>query len=310
MGMKADPRGEQGIKKYLNLEKEKYQELKAEEKKYYDLEKLKNPYADSRIHVADNLNHPVVRALAGIDIDEGEVLLADRLTEKGKNIDLVIGHHPIGKVLADLHNVMDMLADMFADLGVPIHVAESIMDERIGLVSRTIHPVNHNQPVDMAQILKVNILNFHTPADNIVTNYLDKLMKNRKPNYVKDVLKIIKEIPEYEEGTKLNAGPVLISGKPTNHAGKVFIDMTGGTSPSEKIYYELSKAGVSTIVGMHMKEESIKSAKESHINIIIAGHMSSDSLGMNLILDELEKKGIEVIPCSGLIRIKRFKTKK
>ena len=36
-----------------------------------------------------------------------------------------------------------------------------------------------------------------------------------------------------------------------------------------------------------------------------AGHMSSDSLGMNLYLDELEKKGAEVIPCSGLIRVSR-----
>ena len=30
-----------------------------------------------------------------------------------------------------------------------------------------------------------------------------------------------------------------------------------------------------------------------------------DSLGMNLYLDELEKKGAEVIPCSGLIRVSR-----
>jgi len=35
--------------------------------------------------------------------------------------------------------------------------------------------------------------------------------------------------------------------------------------------------------------------------------MSSDSLGMNLFLDELEKRGIEIVPCSGLIRISRIK---
>jgi len=33
--------------------------------------------------------------------------------------------------------------------------------------------------------------------------------------------------------------------------------------------------------------------------------MSSDSLGVNLFLDELGKQGIEVVPCSGLIRISR-----
>jgi polysaccharide deacetylase 2 family uncharacterized protein YibQ len=43
------------------------------------------------------------------------------------------------------------------------------------------------------------------------------------------------------------------------------------------------------------------------MNIVIAGHMSSDSLGMNLWLDELEKRGIEIVPCGGLIRVSRVK---
>jgi hypothetical protein len=58
-----------------------------------------------------------------------------------------------------------------------------------------------------------------------------------------------------------------------------------------------------------MKDESINKSSEQSLNVIITGHMSSDSLGMNLWLDELEKKGVEVIPCGGLIRVKRFKKK-
>ena len=56
-----------------------------------------------------------------------------------------------------------------------------------------------------------------------------------------------------------------------------------------------------------MGEEHRKEAEKAHLNIVIAGHMSSDSIGMNLFLDELEKKGIEIIPCSGLIRVSRNK---
>ncbi|KKR97364.1 MAG: hypothetical protein UU49_C0033G0007, partial [Candidatus Magasanikbacteria bacterium GW2011_GWC2_41_17] len=48
-------------------------------------------------------------------------------------------------------------------------------------------------------------------------------------------------------------------------------------------------------------------AKGAFLNIIIAGHIASDSLGLNLFLDELEKKGIKIIPCSGLIRVSRVK---
>jgi len=62
---------------------------------------------------------------------------------------------------------------------------------------------------------------------------------------------------------------------------------------------------VGTIIGMHLSDEHRKKVEESRINYIIAGHMSSDSIGLNLFLDELEKNGVEIIPCSGFIRHSR-----
>jgi polysaccharide deacetylase 2 family uncharacterized protein YibQ len=58
---------------------------------------------------------------------------------------------------------------------------------------------------------------------------------------------------------------------------------------------------------MHIKEDNRHEAEKAHVNVVIAGHISSDSIGINLFLDELEKRGIEIVPCSGLIRVKRFK---
>jgi putative NIF3 family GTP cyclohydrolase 1 type 2 len=56
---------------------------------------------------------------------------------------------------------------------------------------------------------------------------------------------------------------------------------------------------------MHVPEDALEELKKLHVNVINAGHMASDSIGANIFLDELEKKGVEIIPCSGLIRIKR-----
>ena len=57
---------------------------------------------------------------------------------------------------------------------------------------------------------------------------------------------------------------------------------------------------------MHMSEDHFKYAKDEHVNVVIAGHIASDALGMNLLLDELEKAGkFDIIPCSGFVRIKR-----
>ncbi len=64
-------------------------------------------------------------------------------------------------------------------------------------------------------------------------------------------------------------------------------------------------AGVGTIVEMHMSDEKKKLAEEHHLNVIIAGYMTSDSVGMNAILDEIEREGVKVIPFLGLIRVKR-----
>jgi hypothetical protein len=67
----------------------------------------------------------------------------------------------------------------------------------------------------------------------------------------------------------------------------------------------MANAGIGTVVGMHINEEHRKEAETANVNVVIAGHMSSDSLGVNLFLDELEKQGIEIIPCSGLTRFSR-----
>ena len=306
MGVDSDLRGRTAVLKMLKRKKEQYEKLNKEQKEEFDLETLTNPYLDSRIHF-DSGKTPVKKILAGIDMESGEVLLADKLD----NIDLVLAHHPRGKALTDLADVMHLQAEVYAQYGVPINVAEAIQKTRIEEVSRGVNPINHYRPIDTARLIGKSYINVHTPCDNLVANFLKKKITAAKPEYVGEILKLLKEIPEYKEAIKLGAGPRLFAGHPENHCGKVAVtEITGGTEPSAKIYEKLSQAGVGTIIGMHQSEEHKKEAEAAHINVIIAGHMSSDSVGMNLFLDELEKRGIEIIPCSGLIRVKRFKTKK
>ncbi|MDD2758104.1 MAG: NGG1p interacting factor NIF3 [Patescibacteria group bacterium] len=309
MAVTADPRGERGVKKYLARAKDEYDNMKPEDKKFFDSENLKNPYSDSRVHLGD-LKKPVKRVLAGIDIGSAEILLASQLGERGKPIDLVIAHHPIGKSLADLHGVMDMAVEVYENFGVPVHVAEKLMEERIKEVGRGVHPSNHFQIIDIARLLKVDLMNTHTFADNLVSKFVSDFIIKQKPETIGDLIKTLTKIPEYAEGRHRGAGPKIFAGSPKHRVGKFMMEMTGGTNPSNEVYQELSRAGVSTVVGMHMKDEATKKANEFHMNVVIAGHISSDSLGMNLFLDELEKRGVEVITCGGLIRVNRRKKRK
>ncbi|WP_027340196.1 NGG1p interacting factor 3 protein, NIF3 [Halonatronum saccharophilum] len=304
LGISVDPRGKEKVERVLEKSKDKFDKLNDEEKEFFDMDSLENPYSDTRILTGDK-EKKIKRVLMGIDIDTSEVLLADRLSEKGDGVDAIIAHHPEGKALAALHDVMHMQEDILHDLGVPINVAEGIMSKRISRVKRGIMPINHNKACDAASILDIPLMSVHTPADNLVVDFLQNKVDNAQIDTVGDVIDLLKEIPEYKEATKLKAGPTIVVGSKDRRAGKVVVEMTGGTGGSKKAFEKLSQAGVGTLVCMHIGEEHRKKAEENHINVVIAGHIASDSIGMNLFADKLAEEGVEVLPCSGLIRVSR-----
>lgn len=303
LGTKSDLRGEVSVQKYLGRLKKKYEALSETDKQEFDSEKLSNPYSDTR--VLNTNDKQIKKVLVGIDMEGPELLLAKQLG----NIDLVIAHHPEGIALADLSDVMKLQAEVLANYGVPINIAESVIKPRISEVTRGLSPVNHNRSVDIAKILGLDFMCVHTPADNLGANFLVKLFEAKKDEIetVADVIDLLKTIPEYQAAIKQKSGPLLFAGDPDSSCGKLVVtEFTGGTSGSKDIYEKMSQYGIGTVIGMHMSEEHRKEAEKYHINVVIAGHMASDSLGMNLFLDELEKQGIEVMPISGLTRIKRF----
>ncbi len=304
-GIASDPRTPEEVKLFLERENDKYEKLKEEEKKEFDLESLTNPYSDTRILYGDP-SQSVKRVMVGIDIDAGEVMLADRLGEKGQQVDLIIAHHPSGKALSGLHEVMHLQEDILVKYGVPVNVAESIMEPRIKEVKQLLMPMNHNRALDAAKLLGIPLMCAHTVADNQVVHFLQELLDGEEPRTLGDLLKILKAIPEYAEAAKYKAGPEIMLGSENRSAGKILVDMTGGTGGSDKAFENLSRAGVSTIVGMHISDKNRKKAEENHVNVVIAGHIASDSVGMNLLLDEIEKKGVEVVSCSGMIRNSRI----
>jgi putative NIF3 family GTP cyclohydrolase 1 type 2 len=304
-GMKADPRGEAKVKKELDRFKKELAKLTKDEKERFDKESLRNPYADTRI-LYGNENKEIKGILSGIDIGVEELLLADRLKQKKETIDLVISHHPAGLAYAGFYKVMEMQIDVLAKFGVSEVQAENLLKERIDEVARKVLPANHSRAVDAAKLLDIPFMCSHTPSDNHVVEFLQKLFDDKKPGNLGDIIEILEKIPEYKEAIKNNAGPRIYNGAKQNRAGKIFVDMTGGTEGSKEIFDKLGSAGVGTVVCMHLSEEHLKKVKKAKVNAVIAGHMASDSLGINLLLDKIEKKDkIGIIPCSGFVRVER-----
>jgi len=309
IGIKSDLRGEEEVKKILEEEKKKYEKLSDREKEYFDPDRLFNPYADSRLLVGDP-EKKIKTVICGIDMEVAEVLLTYLLNrDQGRQVDLIIAHHPEGRALAQLAEVMGLQVDLLIAAGVTPSVAEQLMEKRTGEVERRLLPVNHNRTVDVARLLNLPLLCLHTPADNCVTRYLTELFEEKKPERLSEVMEILEELPEYQKAKQRGAGPKILAGSETNRAGKIYVDMTGGTEGSKDIFEKQAAAGISTLVGMHFSEEALEKAKKANLNVIVAGHISSDTMGLNILLDRLEKQtgeSLDIISVSGFERIKHL----
>ncbi len=299
-GIKNDPRGEKDVNDLLNERKKEYNKLSDEEKEYFDKETLTNPYGDTRILYGTG-EEEIKSLIAGIDVDTGEIILGKQL-----GFDLIFSHHPRGVAFLNLPDVMKLQEDALMHHGIPINISQKMMAKRISEVDRALTPQNAYRVVDSARLLNQLFMCCHTPADNSVQHFLTELFNKEKPKYLKDVIDLLLTIPEYKQAKKMGFGPKIFSGDLKSKAGKVVIDMTGGTEGAKELMKKHADAGIGTIVGMHFSEDHKKEAEENYINLVVAGHMSSDSIGVNLLLDQVEKVGVKVESFSGLIRVKRY----
>jgi len=130
---------------------------------------------------------------------------------------------------------------------------------------------------------------------------LDKKFTGKKDAKVQDVVEALEGIAEYKNSLRK---PVIRVGGKDSYAGKIYVLMSGLTGPGPKILKEYFDAGVGTLVMMHIPEKDAKELTEHSVgNVIIAGHMSSDSVGLNEIAKLWRKRGAEVTLMSGIVEV-------
>lgn len=305
MAIDRGPKTKKEVLAELKKAKEEYKKLDEKKKKYFDEELLVNPFPDSRI-LAGDPKTALKRVLVGIDVTVGDVLLANELTRSGKKIDAVISHHPEGRGLIDLTRVMAVQEDLAVLDGVPVNIAEKMLQARMGDIDRSLHAANHYAVPQAAELLGMPFACFHTMADNQCWWFLKKHIDKKKAETVGDIVEALMEIPEYKKAAKLGNKPEVFVGSEKSKAGKIsYSGITGGTTGPKEIYEKMAAAGVGTIVAMHIPDEHKKLVEKFHMNVVVASHMASDSLGVNILLDEMEKKGVEILACGGFIRVSR-----
>lgn len=308
IGIQYDPRNKQDLRAYM---KEKKEELKkmSKVKQRLHADRSWNPYDDTRVI----FGHPKTRVscvYVSIDCETQELVLIDRLNErrkaeKKKPIDLAITHHPESYALEGLVGVMeDIQVATMKSAGVPENLTAGTLKERMGDIQKSIHGDNLHRSRNAAELLGIPMMCAHTIADNVAYTVVSRLLAKLKPRKVKDIVKVLEEIPVFKKAMEDYDSPVDVqTGAPSNWAGKVFVEgFTGGTDGSEEILKYLSgNAHVGTVIAMHKSKKHREEAAKHHMNSIICNHMAADSLGMQPLVDWLRSMKVEIIMGAGFI---------
>lgn len=253
------------------------------------------PY-DSGIHVE---GHSIQKVLFGVDMEGTELMLAKQM-----GYDLVLGHHPSdGEAYIQFAKVMNRQIEVMNRFGIPINKAQKAIKKRIASVDLSHHVGNHDRAASIARLIGMPYMNIHLPADIITENYLQGIMDGLFPENhrgtVGEVINQLKNLPEYAGKV---GGPVIRVGSESDYAGKIAVLMAGGTNGGSDVFKAYFEAGVGTIICMHIPEDVKRAVEEQNIgNVIVAGHMASDSIGLNQLAEALEKKGLEVTRIGGIL---------
>lgn len=243
--------------------------------------------ADSGIHVN---GQDIRRVMISIDVSVSELLLARNLA-----CDCVIAHHPLGETSINFHKVLSRHKTLMVQNGVPEDVAEDAVSRLVTRIEVRNHAANYSQVVEAARLMKMPLLNIHLPLDEVGRRKMDEVVPKSQDILVKDIINSLSRIPELQRAkteVKLRLGIadsvaypyVIVHGAGTN-----------GGYPVAKAYFE---NGISTIAYIHIDPEELRKLREENIrgNLIVTGHIASDSIGINTLIESLRKSGLEVLP--------------
>jgi putative NIF3 family GTP cyclohydrolase 1 type 2 len=241
--------------------------------------------ADSEIHVKGQRIRSV---FCSIDVGIAELLLARQL-----GCDAVISHHPAGgRARLFGYKVFERHVKQMVESGVPKNIAEAAIKNKMGSLELAHHSDNYDQVPSAAKNMRMPLITIHSPCDEMGRRILVQKVKSLDPNgTVNKLVSKIRELPEYrnaESSIKIRLGSA------NSKAGKIVVShaaYTNGGYDVARAYYD---HGVNTLSYIHISEGDLaKLDKEEHGNLIVLGHIASDWLGLNKLLDELSKEGVE-----------------
>jgi hypothetical protein len=255
---------------------------------------------DTTINVAAT---NVRRVLFGIDVDPADLLLA-----KDKGYDLVISHHPTGgSAVLDFPKVLAKHADILLRHGVPKDAAEAAIQELQEEREPRAHAENYDHLPSVARLVGIGLMCIHNPCDEIGRRVMDETLRARLPSNprVRDAVEILRSLPEFRAA---KTAIVQRMGRPDAPLGKWAVHHGAGTNGGVPVARAAFDHGIDTVFYIHIDAGALRRlwevyGREGSKNLVVTGHLASDSIGINVLVRELRAKGIRVDTYSGIVDV-------
>jgi len=252
-----------------------------------DLARLKEVPEDSAIYVSGS---NIGKVLFGIDARVPELLFAKQF-----GYDAVISHHPQGgTAVVNFHEVFKRHIQQMVKAGVPKEEAEKAVEKKLCALEVQAHTQSYGHAVDIAKLLKMPYMNIHTPLDEVGRRIMSEQIHStvREDSTVQDVVSSLEELKEFKNAvTEIK----IRMGKAENLAGKVVMSHGAGTNGGYEIARTYFEHGIGTVVYIHISPADLEKLKaEGKGNLIVTGHIASDSVGINPLIRELKKRNVSV----------------
>jgi hypothetical protein len=245
----------------------------------------------------------VRKALFGIDVDSGDLVMAKNL-----GYDLVISHHPTGgNSVLEFPKVLAKHGEILAAHGVPKPVAEAAVKEITEPREPSAHAQNYDHLPSVARLLGLGLMCIHNPCDEIGRRVMDETLRAHLGPHprVRDAVDTLYGLPEFQAAkTKI----VVRMGNLENPLGKYAVHHGAGSNGGYAVAKAAFDHGIDTVFyihidGGHLQRLREEYGREGSRNLVVTGHLASDSIGINALVRELRGRGLRVDTYSGVVDV-------
>lgn len=236
------------------------------------------------------------RILVGLDVGPADLLLARQL-----GFDAVVAHHPVRR--RGFWRVFERHRGFLRAAGVPDEVIAAAIDHRLAGMRLADHNANDDHIPSVARLLGMPFLNVHLPLDEYtrrtVVRTVAACQQARPDATAGDVAAAIGELPSLRRAP---LEPLVVHGSADAPAGRVSVAIAAGTNGGFAVAAAYLTHGADTVIYMHVQPEDLDRLRREGVrgNLIITGHAGADSIGVDAYVQELRRRGLEVVTFSGV----------